>query len=171
MMKKILAPLLMLLFLGSYSAFAKKEKEKKNEGLVWLTDVNKAAEISNKAHKPIFAFFTGSDWCGWCKKLQNEVFAKQEFIDWAKKNVILLELDFPRYKQQPGELMKQNNDLQQTFQVRGFPTCWMFYLTKGEEGKKSINPLGSLGYPAGAEAGKEQFKFLEEANDILKNKK
>ena len=67
--------------------------------------------------------------------------------------------------------MKQNSELQQTFQVRGYPTCWLFFLTKGDDGKKSINPLGSLGYPAGAEAGKEQFKFLDEANEILKNKK
>lgn len=170
MMKKILAVILLLLFIGSFSSFAKKNKDKK-EGLEWFTDINKATEISNKSKKPIFAFFTGSDWCGWCKKLQNEVFSKQEFIDWAKKNVVLLELDYPRYKQQPGELMKQNQELQQTFQVRGYPTCWMFFVTKGDEGKKNINPLGSLGYPAGAEAGKEQFKFLDEANQILKNKK
>lgn len=170
MMKKIIAVIMLLLFVGSFSSFAKKKNDKK-EGLEWFTDINKASEISNKSKKPIFAFFTGSDWCGWCKKLQNDVFSKQEFIDWAKKNVVLLELDYPRYKQQPGELMKQNQELQQTFQVRGYPTCWMFFLTKGDEGKKNINPLGSLGYPAGAESGKEQFKFLDEANQILKNKK
>ena len=55
------------------------------ESLVWQTDLMKAHDLSLTGKKPIFAFFTGSDWCGWCHKLQREVFAKPEFITWAKK--------------------------------------------------------------------------------------
>lgn len=138
------------------------------EELQWYTDVAKAAEISNATNKPIFAFFTGSDWCSWCKRLQMNVFAKKEFIRWANQNVVLVELDFPRGKQLSPELQQQNSSLQQTFQVQGFPTIWMFYMAKQETGSGyNINALGSLGYPGGAEPGKEEVKFISDGNALL----
>jgi hypothetical protein len=33
-----------------------------------------------------------------------------------------------------------------------------------------VSALGSLGYPAGAENGREEVKFLETANAVLANK-
>lgn len=151
------------------SPLSAQEKAGSSDDLVWYTDVNKAQELSKKSKKPIFGFFTGSDWCGWCRKLQNDVFAKPEFKSWAKKNVILLELDFPRRKQLPAELAQQNAGLQQAFGVQGYPTIWLFYLAKDtKENKFNITALGSLGYPQGAEPGKEQVQFLQDANNILK---
>lgn len=159
------------MLLLSFYSFSQTVVPKKTEALVWYTDILKANEISKASNKPIFAFFTGSDWCGWCKKLQRDVFAKPEFIEWAKKNVVLLELDFPRAKKLSPELTQQNAGLQQTFQVQGFPTIWMFFLAKDEKTQKfTISPLGSLGYPQGAEMGKEELKFLKDANSILKQK-
>ncbi len=110
-------------------------------------------------------------WCGWCKKLQADVFSKTEFIEWAKKNVVLLELDFPRGKTLSPELQQQNNSLQQTFQVRGYPTIWIFNLNKTADGQKfDIDSYGSLGYPQNAEPGNEQVKFLQDAKSIFENK-
>lgn len=147
-----------------------KGEPPKPAGLEWHTDLMKADEISKKTKKPIFAFFTGSDWCGWCHKLQRNVFAKPAFIEWANKNVVLLELDFPRSKKLPQELVQQNQALQQQLQVSGYPTVWLFYLAKDESKNQiSINTLGSLGYPSGAEAGKEEVKFLSTANTFLAN--
>ena len=158
---------LFTLLLAGLSATA----QKKTEELVWQTDILKAQELSLKSKKPIFAFFTGSDWCGWCHRLQANVFAKPEFKKWANKNVILLELDFPRRKEQSDELRKQNADLQQAFQVRGYPTIWIFNLAKDEkENKFNIAALGSLGYPSGSEPGKEEVAFINTANGILNNK-
>jgi protein disulfide-isomerase len=140
--------------------------------LTWYTDIMKANEASKASKKPIFAFFTGSDWCGWCHKLERDVFSKPSFIQWAKNNVVLLELDFPRKKQLSQELMQQNHSLQQTFKVQGYPTIWLFYLTQENNSKNmNINALGSLGYPSGAVQGKEEVKFLNDANAILKNGK
>jgi thioredoxin-related protein len=136
--------------------------------LNWFSDVNKAYDLSKSTRKPIFAFFTGSDWCGWCHKLQREVFAKPEFQKWANDNVVLLELDFPRKKELPAELIQQNQSLQQFFQVTGFPTIWVFNLSKDDATKKFVvAPLGSLGYPRNPEAGKEEVKFLSDANEVL----
>ena len=141
-----------------------------DQGLEWQTDLLKANELSQKNGKPIFAFFTGSDWCGWCIKLQKNVFEKQGFVQWAKKNVVLLELDYPRRKQQPQELMQQNAGLQQTFGVQGYPTVWIFTMAKDSvTNKYNITPLGTLGYPQAA-PGNEEKEFLNNANNILSNK-
>jgi len=139
-------------------------------GLTWYTDINKVYELSTQTKKPIFAFFTGSDWCGWCHRLEANVFDKAKFQAWAKNSVILLELDYPRNKKLPEELAKQNEGLQQFFQVQGYPTIWLFNMSKDAAGKFNIAPFGSLGYPE-AERGKEEEKFLENVVAILKNKK
>jgi thioredoxin-related protein len=156
--------LLFVLLLVSYSSLVAQTESK----LVWQTDLVKAHELSQASKKPIFAFFTGSDWCGWCKKLQRDVYSKPEFVAWAEKNVILLELDFPRTFDLPAELAQQNNSLQQFFKVSGYPTVWIFNIYKDEANKRfSISALGSLGYPPDAVQGKEEIKFLESANAIL----
>lgn len=168
-MKKIIFISIITLIGFSKSLSAQTDKK---DSLVWYTDLATVHEISKSTNKPIFGFFTGSDWCGWCHKLQRDVFAKKEFIDWASKNVVLLELDFPRRKQLPAELVQQNSGLQQAFQVRGYPTIWLFFTTKDETTNNySITALGSLGYPQGAEAGKEEVKFLSDANLILASQK
>ena len=101
-MKKILVVLLVALSINGFA----QQKE-----IEWHTDVNKAVNISVETGKPLFFFFTGSDWCGWCKKLVKEVFVKPEFKAWAAKNAILVELDFPRRTPISDDLKKQNREL------------------------------------------------------------
>jgi len=153
-MKKIL----FILFISLSSFFVNAQ-----EDLTWHTDMSKASELSMKEKKPLMLFFTGSDWCGWCIRLQNEVFKKEDFAKWANENVILVELDFPKRTPQDDAIKMQNAQLQQIFQVRGYPTIWIVNPEKTEEGKVNLNALGSTGYVAG---GSE--KWLEAANTILK---
>jgi protein disulfide-isomerase len=167
---KILKIFCIALIAIAFTAQHLPAQEQKN-GLTWYTDVKQVYNISTKTKKPVFAFFTGSDWCGWCHRLEANVFDKQGFKDWAKKNVVLLELDFPRNKKLPDSLMKQNDDLQRFFNVQGFPTVWVFNMTKDKKTSKfNIAALGSLGYPR-CDPGKEEVTFLENATQVLNNKK
>lgn len=118
--------------------------ETENEG--WLHIVEDAFQESQKTGKPILANFTGSDWCGWCKRLTASVFVHDEFKKWADENVVLLELDFPRRKSLPNELKAQNQSMQRAFEVRGYPTIWLFDLEKDDAGRYSIIPHGKTGY-------------------------
>ena len=118
----------------------------------WLTSVDEANAISVKTGKPIMANFTGSDWCGWCKKLRREVFDTPEFKKWAEENVVLLELDYPRSFQTPENIKQQNQQLQQIFGVRGYPTIWFFTLENDDKGQSNVNPLGKTGYVPGGPA-------------------
>lgn len=153
-MKKILFTL--LLVIGSYAVEAQE--------LVWNNNLNKAMEISKKTKKPLMLFFTGSDWCGWCIRLQTEVFKKPEFAVWAKENVVLVELDFPRRTALSAELTAQNNELQQFFAVQGYPTVWFVDATK-VDGKTNFDKLGSTGYLAGG-----PNNWVTVANEFLKKK-
>lgn len=154
MNKKIV--LIVLLVLGSFAVQAQE--------LNWQTDVNKAITLSNKTKKPMLLFFTGSDWCGWCIRLQNEVFKKAEFTKWAKENVILVELDYPRRVPQTDQIKKQNAELQQAFGIQGYPTIWFANATV-KDGKPNFKGLGSTGYVAGGPAA-----WLAVANGIVKTK-
>lgn len=132
--------------------------------LTWQTDIKKAISISNKTNKPLLLFFTGSDWCGWCIRLQKEVLLTPEFAVWANKNVVLVELDFPRNKPQLEDIKIQNNSLQQTFNIQGFPTIY-FATATIKNGKPSYTGIGNTGYVAGGPKA-----WLAGADEILKRK-
>jgi len=128
--------------LGSLTTQAQK-------GLTWHTNINEAISVSKSENKPLFLFFTGSDWCGWCIRLQNEVFKTPEFIAWANEKVVLVELDFPRRTPQSDELKIQNNQLQQFFSIRGYPSVRIVKSGEPVDGKTSFELLGETGYVAG----------------------
>lgn len=153
---------LALLTLQSEAQTSISEYKAHNDG--WLVSVDEAYELSRKTGKPIMANFTGSDWCGWCIRLTNAVFSKPEFKTWAAKNVILLELDFPRKFQLPQEIQQQNQSLQQAFKVRGYPTVHVFNLTKNASGEFAIESLGQTGYKASVE------EFTSGVDQMLKKK-
>jgi thioredoxin-related protein len=153
-MKKLIVAL--VLFAGSFAVEAQE--------LVWETNVTKAMEVSNKTKKPMLLFFTGSDWCGWCIRLQKEVLKTPEFAAWAKKNVVLVELDYPRRAAQTPEIKKQNEELQQAFGIQGFPTIHFANGTT-KEGKVNFEGLGSTGYVAGGPSA-----WLAVANGFLQKK-
>jgi thioredoxin-related protein len=88
----------------------------------WLTDYRKAQEEAKANNRFLLLDFTGSDWCDPCKKLDKEILSQSQFRDYARDNLVLLEVDFPRAKQQSVELKKQNQELAQQYQVEGFPT-------------------------------------------------
>src|SRR6266700_6711884 len=85
------------------------------EELQWLTDLPKAQAQAKKENKLVMLDFTGSDWCGWCIKLNKEVFSKPEFAEYAKKSLVLVEVDFPRAKEQSETLKKANQNLQKKY--------------------------------------------------------
>ena len=87
-----------------------------------MTDFEAAQAKAAEIEKPMLLDFSGSDWCGWCIKLDKEVFSKEVFQEYAESELVLVELDFPRSKPQSEELKAQNQALAQKYGVQGFPT-------------------------------------------------
>jgi protein disulfide-isomerase len=104
----------------------------------WLTDLDKAKTKAKEENKAILINFTGSDWCGFCIKLQKEVFSKSEFKEYADKNLVLVEVDFPSRKKLSPEQKKINEALKEQFKIDGFPTLVIL----GPDGKKLGEEVG-----------------------------
>jgi thioredoxin-related protein len=114
----------------------------------WLTDVAKAQAQAKAENKLVLLDFTGSDWCRWCVKLKKEVFSTPEFTEYAQKNLVLVEVDFPKHKAIPEAEKSAHKALAQKYGVRGFPTI---ILLDGA-GKQ----VAQLGFDDGLENKNEQ---------------
>jgi thioredoxin-related protein len=110
----------------------------------WLTSFEQAQKEAQANHKLLLMDFTGSDWCGWCIILDKEIFSKPEFKEYASKNLVLLELDFPRGKEMPAETVAQNERLAVQYRVQGFPTVVVL--------DSNGNEVAQLGYMRGGPA-------------------
>lgn len=115
------------------------------EGPGWETDLEAAKIRAEKEDKTILLNFTGSDWCGWCKKLSREVFRKKEFQEFAQEKLILVEVDFPRHKKMSSEQKRKNYQLQSKYRVRGYPTILLV-----DHNEKVLLSTGYV--PGGAES-------------------
>jgi thioredoxin-related protein len=121
----------------------------------WMTDFD-AAKAKAKAEKKVLLLnFTGSDWCGWCHKLDNEVFSQKEFTDYAAANLVLVTVDFPKTKKLEPALTKQNEKLGEKYKVEGYPTIELL--------KPSGAEIAKTGYQEGGAA-----KYVEHLKGLIK---
>jgi len=133
-MKRFFITLAAILTLGSFASADE-----------WLTDYVKALAQAKTENKPVLIDFTGSDWCGWCMKLDREVFSVQDFKSYAAQKLVLLKIDFPRRKTLPASETAQNQKLSRQFNIQGFPTVVVL--------KPDGTQAGELGYmPGGPKA-------------------
>lgn len=107
----------------------------------WLTDVHAAMDKARLENKIVLLDFTGSDWCGWCKRLKKEVFDQPDFAAFAQANLVMVEVDFPQAKPQSPEQKAANQELAATYHITGYPT--LIYLNQ------SGQQVGSGGYIEG----------------------
>lgn len=107
----------------------------------WLTDLSKAQAQAKSEKKLVLMEFTGSDWCPPCKALHKNVLATPEFKEYAGKNLVLVEFDFPRSKEQTAELKKANKKMSEQFKIEGYPTV-IVLSSDGKELKKKVGYSG-----------------------------
>jgi len=133
MIKKAVTASVIALFFGSAALFSQTS--------TWLQNYEKAAALSKKTGKVLLIDFSGTDWCPWCIKLDREVFSQKAFKNYAAKNLVLMLADFPRNKELPAELVKQNEALAKKHGIQGFPTVVLLR----PDGK----PIAQTGYLEG----------------------
>ena len=121
--------------------------------LIWSEDLDQAKVEAAKNNKYIFVSFSGSDWCHWCIKLDEEVLSTKEFQCYAEDKLVMVLVDFPKRKKQPQELKIKNEELARKYRVRGFPSVALL----SPEGKL----VSMTGYRrGGAEAYIEHLELL-----------
>jgi thioredoxin-related protein len=124
----------------------------------WTSDFEAAKKQAAESKKDLLIDFTGSDWCGWCIKLVDEVFKHDAFKDGVKDTFVLVELDFPRDKSKLSEeTQKQNKELNEKYGIEGYPTI----LLTDADGR----PYAKTGYQKG---GPE--KYVAHLNELRTKK-
>lgn len=127
-------------------------------GKEWLTNLEDAMKLSQKTGKPILVDFSGSDWCGWCIKLDREVFSQKAFKDFAKENLILVMIDFPRKSNMTPKQKKANRALSEKYNIEGFPTVLLL------DGKGKV--IVRTGYQDGG--AKKYVEYLKSKMPVKK---
>ncbi len=123
----------------------------------WTQDYDAALKFAAEKNLPLLLNFTGSDWCGWCKLMDKNVFAKEEWQNYAKGNLVLVTLDFPKDKSiVPDKWVGRNNDLKTKFGIRGYPT----YVILDKDGETKLGQLG-------ASRNATPENFVEQTGDVI----
>jgi len=123
----------------------------------WLTSPEEAMTIAQKEGKDILVDFSGSDWCGWCVKLEEEVFSTKEWASTGAKKYVMLLADFPRSKELPKEQKERNEKLKSEFMIQGFPSIFLL--------DASGAPYAKTGYQPGGPG-----KYMEHLNGLSRQK-
>ena len=123
----------------------------------WLENYTEALAAAKQLKRPVLIDFTGSDWCGWCIRLDREVFSQKAFLKYAKRDLVLLKLDFPQRKKLSEALQKQNMELAKKFGIRGFPTI----VIVDAEGKE----IARTGYQRGGAKN-----YVDHLKDLLEKR-
>lgn len=131
--------------------------------LNWLTNYEDASIKAKREKKAILLFFTGSDWCGWCHKLENEALETTDFSDAVGDQFVFVVVDFPLKTSLDQSTTAQNKDLQKRYDVKGFPTVVLL----DENGQL----IGTTGYkPGGGKAYADHLKKMAEQFKSYKQK-
>ncbi len=148
-MKKIF--LILVLFLSVNLSFA-QESTVDNSHVNWQISFDEATKKAKKEKKPILIFFTGSDWCPPCKKIERELIETDKFKNFSNKNLVLYKADFPRNRDLVSKEAKlENEKLKMNYRISSFP---------------SIIVVDANGYVLGEKIGaymtEYYYPFLEE---------
>ena len=127
----------------------------------WSTDVPKSIAKAKAEKKMVLMDFTGSDWCPPCKALHSNVLTSKEFEDYADKNLVLVEVDFPRTKPQTEELKAANKELAKKYDIKGYPTV---IVLDGDGKQLSSN----IGYPSPEGNAKDPADFIANLEKLKK---
>lgn len=113
------------------------------DGFVWYDDWDQAIKLAEQTNRPLLVNFTGSDWCIWCQRLEDEVFSQPDFASWASPRFVGVRLDYPQSRSLPDEVAAQNAQLRQQYSdlVKAFPTVLVV--------SPSGEVVGKLGYVQG----------------------
>ncbi len=112
-------------------------------GDLWMTDMEEALKKAKNENRFVLINFSGSDWCGYCIKLDKTVFSKKAFEQFADDQLVCALVDFPRKKKLPEKLTRQNRELAGRYGVQGFPTVIILNPSGkmiGKTGYKQVGP-------------------------------
>jgi thiol-disulfide isomerase/thioredoxin len=106
----------------------------------WTMDLDAAKKLAAEKQLPILLDFSGSDWCGWCRIMEENVFTQPAWKTYAQENLVMVFIDFPKDKSRvPDKYTERNNALKNTYAIEGYPT----FVVLDSDGETELGRLGS----------------------------
>lgn len=114
----------------------------------WQATFKEALIKARKEKRPILIYFTGSDWCGPCKRLDKNLFHTEKFKKFSDEKLVLYMADFPRNTDLVSPANRATNkELSLRYGQSSFPTMIMIN-EKGEIlGRKNGSYMIEYYYP------------------------
>ncbi len=106
------------------------EKSKKEAAINWLPFSEAVAKAKKENKMVVVDFYT--DWCGWCKVMDEKTYGHKDVIEFARKKLIMSKVDAE--SDEKVSFMGQEmtyRQLAKAFGVKGYPTT-VFITPKGE---------------------------------------
>jgi thioredoxin-related protein len=125
---------------ASNSASPSQATAESAQTIKWMTDFEAAKALAKSQNKPLFLYFTGSDWCPWCMKMSTNITSTADFQNAAGDKFIFVMVDDPRKSKLDSKTEMQNVKLRDEYGVHGYPSVVLV-----DPSGKRINS-SSLGY-------------------------
>ncbi len=113
---------------------------------LWTEDYPAAVAKAKTEQRTLLLNFTGSDWCGWCIRLDKEVFSQDAFQAFAREKLVLVNVDFPRRTKLAKAIQDQNRSLAGKHGIEGFPTIVLLNPDESVAGVTGYQPGGAEAY-------------------------
>lgn len=113
---------------------------------IWTVNFEFAKKIAKEKDLNLLLLFTGSDWCVWCKKLNEEVFSQEEFQQEVVKMFVPVKFDFPSSFKFPKEIADGYAAERDKYGVRGYPTVVLTDCDGNAFAVCGYQPGGAEGY-------------------------
>jgi protein disulfide-isomerase len=108
-----------------------------------LTDYDTALDDAKKYHVPLLILFTGSDWCPYCQKLEQEVLSTGDFSSFTSTHFVFLTIDDLRNSPVADDDKQRISQLERKFNISGFPTLVLIDTDEHEKGRMEGYDPGS----------------------------
>lgn len=142
---------------ASTSAANAVTQNKITQTSIWITDLDQAKEKAKTENKPLYLLFTGTKWCIWCARMENDVYEKPEFWNAFKDRVVFAMIDVPARRDE------KISRLMDTYKILGVPSI----VVLSSDGKE----LGRLGYPSSRDLSLTPVQVhIEQLNKLLPTK-
>lgn len=92
---------------------------------------NEGLEQAKATHRPVIVDLY-TNWCGWCRRMDRDVYAKAEIAEYLRKNYVTIKINGEASDPATYEGKKTNSQgIAQRFRVSGYPTT-VFLRSNGE---------------------------------------
>lgn len=85
--------------------------------LPMASSYEQAIEQAKTTNQTIVLLFTGSDWCHWCKVLEQDYISNNAFSQALRGEFLFVRIELPR-----SQVIEYNRELMKRFNVSGLPT-------------------------------------------------